>query len=137
MVAIDVMPGLIGGVIGVLLLLALVPAVFQGFSAQTSSEADRSFERTADRIESFCQSSNTRESNRLLEVPEAGNITIEDEEMTGWGGQNSEGELKRLGPRKLDCSSVEVVGSDSTLVEGRTRTLTKTQGIDQTSIRIE
>lgn len=134
---IRVIPAMIGGVFGALLILAVVPAVVDGFSDPVASEAERSFERTADRIESFCQSSNTRTKNKLLEVPEGGNITIDEDEMTGWGGSNSQGELKRLGPRELDCSFVEVAGEDSTFVEGGTRTLTKIQGIDQTSIRIE
>ena len=130
-------PWLIPGILGVLIGASLLSTAFGTVSGQIPDEAERSFEETAERIEDFCNNRNAASSNRLIEVPERGNITIEDETMTGYGGQNSNGGLQRLGPRELDCSYVEVEGSDSTLVEGRMRTLTTIDGTEQASIRIE
>ena len=117
--------------------LILFNLSFNSFSGPLDSEAERSFERTAEDIESFCQNRNAARKNVLIEVPERGNITINENEMTGWGGESSDGGLNQFGPRELECTVVEVVGDDSTIVEARTRELTKIGEIDEPRIRIE
>lgn len=128
---------IIKGVFALSVFLVLFNLAFNSFSEQVPSEAERAFETSAERIESFCQNRNSGKSNVLIEVPEGGNITINENEMTGWGGEDGDGGLDQFGPRELECTVVDVVGDDSTLVEGRTRELTKTGEIDEARIRIE